>query len=346
MSSNREYRIRIRTTRRSLHESGKTICLRIFDASDRSSTDLLLEKSVSPPSSNVEQFVVQTKEKLGDVVQRLKLHTRERDERQQSSNERLFLQWIELTDLQNKRTFCFPVNDYLPSSLGDALELTEVYQDKSCEENKERSNQMKSYDIRTKTGHQGFLGIKSSINAQVYLKLFDVDHQSTDAFPLINSRFHERPFRSNQTDQFDVETPMNLGSLKKVELWHDGKKGTRLHCESLEITDRSNGQVYCFSIKGQPNLSSWSLLKIRVEHLDADGKLTLTDYQKGRCSDTRPHHLNAENEEDLTTLSSHSQATERRIAPARVSSSNLDVNQTLFKVRTRGLFSRKDDSHC
>ena len=256
MSSNREYRVRIRTSRRSLAESGKTISLRIFDGSEQSSSDLLLEKSLGQPTNGVEQFVVRTKEKLDGVVQRLKLHTRDdREDRPRSSNERVFLQWIELTDVQSKRTFCFPVNDYLPSSLGDALELTEVHQEKSCDEKQprsnEQSNQMKIFDIRTKTGHQGFLGIKSSINAQVYLKLFDTDQQSTDALPLLHSRFHERAFRSNQTDQFEVETPMNLGPLKKVELWHDGKKGTRLHCESLEITDRNNGQVYCFPIKGQ-----------------------------------------------------------------------------------------------
>jgi hypothetical protein len=63
--------------------------------------------------------------------------------------------------------------------------------------NKERANQTKNDDIRRKGDEQGFLAIKSSINAEV-------DHRSTKAFPVVQSRFPERPFRSNPTDQFEV----------------------------------------------------------------------------------------------------------------------------------------------
>jgi hypothetical protein len=69
--------------------------LGMFAGSDQSTSDLLREKSVSQSSSNVEQFLVQTREKLGDIFQRLELQRRERDDRPLALNEGLFLQWIE-----------------------------------------------------------------------------------------------------------------------------------------------------------------------------------------------------------------------------------------------------------
>ena len=87
--------------------------LGMFAGSDQSTSDLLREKSVSQSSSNVEQFLVQTREKLGDIFQRLELHRRERDDRPLASNERLFLQWIEWWPMcrTNERTWPFLVND-------------------------------------------------------------------------------------------------------------------------------------------------------------------------------------------------------------------------------------------
>lgn len=278
---NREYLVRIQTARNRFDDERKAISLRIFDQTDRSSEEILLDKSsrsnTSSNRNNIDEFRVRTKEKLGDTIRRLKLHTKNMMD-SKASTERLFLEWIELRDLNSKKSFCFPVDDYLPSSPGDALELTEVHQDQSCEDRNLQTNvkpstndrsemsrstvkndtnsiqtpntPAKLYDIRTKTGHQGFLGIKSLVKANVYLRLIDVNNRSSETFPLSKSRLHERPFRSNQTDQFEMATAMKLGPLKKVELWHDGQKGTQLHCDTLEITDRNNGQIYCFQIKG------------------------------------------------------------------------------------------------
>ena len=262
---NRDYLVRIKTARNRFDDDRKSISLRIFDQTNRVSEELLLDKSSKLKSSSerntIDEFRLRTNERLGDDLRRLKLHTKNVSTNDKSSNDRIFLQWIELKDSTTNRIFCFPVDDYLPSSPGDALELTEVHQDQSCEEMfNDRTNSISSnttsvklYDIRTKTGHQGFLGIKSLVKANVFLRLIDIHNQSSETFPLTMSRLHEHPFRSNQTDQFEMRTTMTLGPLKKVELWHDGKKGTKLHCDTLEITDRNNGQIYCFQIKGLIN---------------------------------------------------------------------------------------------
>jgi len=296
--STREYLVRIKTSRDNTNDYDRGIVLRIFDNTQHSSEEIILKKSESENQSsknkNIDVFHIQTRQKLGEIIQELKLHATNIDN-QRSENEkigRIFLKWIELTDLNTKHTFCFPVDDYLPSSPGDALELTEVHQDSICEENnqqeintknqktnirsqslhssssssksenktltEDKSKYTKLYDIRTKTGHQGFLGIKSLMKANVYLKLYDINHQSSEIFPLIKSRLHKRPFRSNQTDQFQMGTNIKLGPLKKVEIWHDGKKGIRLHCNTLEITDQSNGQIYCFQIKSKVFFMNYS----------------------------------------------------------------------------------------
>lgn len=239
----REFLIR---TKRSSGKTNKIIALRIFDDRNNTSEEILLTNSQT--SKNIDVFHIQTKEKLTDTIRRLKLNTKDQSSDHRKSS-RIFLHWIELTDLKTKQTFCFPVEDYLPSSSGDALELTEGHQDTICEGKEDQSNR-KLYDVRTKTGPKGFLGIQSTINANVYLRLVDTNNQTSETIPLSNSRLHRQPFRSNQTDQFEIETMKNLGALKKVELWHDGKKNTRFYCDTLEITDQSNGQIYCFQIKG------------------------------------------------------------------------------------------------
>lgn len=238
----REYLIR---TKRSSAKTTRIIALQIFDDLNHTSEEILLTNSQNSDSKkNIDVFHIQIKEKLTGTIRRLKLHTKD-----QLTENRIFLHWIELTDLKTKHTFCFPVEDYLPSSAGDTLELTEGHQDTICEGNDERISG-KAYDVRTKTGPKGFLGIQSTVNANVYLRLFDTNDQSSETILLDNSRLHKQPFRSNQTDQFEIATTNNLGTLKKVEFWHDGKKNTRFYCDTLEITDQSNGQIYCFQIKG------------------------------------------------------------------------------------------------
>jgi hypothetical protein len=255
----REFLVRTKISRGNTNDYDRVIVLRIFDDSNHASEEIILNHSESHNTKGIDVFNIRTEQKLGDIIRRLKLHTKYL-RNQQDKNERIFLKWIELTDRNTKHTFCFPVDDYLPLSRGDALELTEVHQDSICEENHQTKtnipteidlNEDKSkYDIRTKTGQQGFLGIKSLMKANVYLKFYDTNDQSSESIPLTKSRLHERPFRSNQTDQFEINTNTKLGPLKKVEIWHDGRKGTRLYCNTLEITDRSNGQIYCFRIKG------------------------------------------------------------------------------------------------
>lgn len=283
----RKYLIRIKTSHNYIEQE---IALRIFDDTQHESEQIILKKSQSENETNdkknINKFHIQTEQKLNDIIRRLKLHAINTSNKRSENDKtkRIFLKWIELTDLNTKNTFCFPVDDYLPSSPGDALELTEVHQNQICEENnqqeidtknqtsnlrsksphstsnlseikksnltEDKSKYTKFYDIRTKTGQQGFLGMKSLIKANVYLKLYDINNQSSESIPLSISNLHQKPFRSNQTDQFQIGTQNKLGPLKKVEIWHDGKKGIRLHCDTLEITDLNNGQIYCFQIKG------------------------------------------------------------------------------------------------
>jgi hypothetical protein len=284
--STREYLVRIKSSPGNASNDERVISVRLFDDQDQASEEIIL-KNVE--SQDIDVFRVRTEQQLSDRIQRLKLHTSNvRQQRSEpKSNQRVFLKWIELTDLRTKRTFCFAVGDYLPSSLGDALELTEVHEDKPCDAKKRDDTIVRSsdrsqstlrirnltqmdrnarrgisrtdvreenrnlYDVRTKTGHQGFFGIKSLLKANVYVQLYDVHQQSSEPILLKLSRLHEQPFRSNQTDQFEVSTRTKLDTLKKVEVWHDGEKGTRFHCDTLEITDRSNGQMYCFRIEGK-----------------------------------------------------------------------------------------------
>ncbi|CAF4483957.1 unnamed protein product [Rotaria socialis] len=350
--STRQFLVRTNTSSSDINSDENVIMLRILDDMHHVSEEIILRKSESQTKSvenkNIDIFHVRTQQELGETIRKLKLHTKNtsNSSSKDDENERIFLKWIELTDLSTKRKFCFPVNDYLPSSSGDALELTEVHQDGTCDdnyqkeankkysnvENNKREKQMinnqpndylqsiystmntsefdinngnklanattkqlttteeklkyaKLYDIRTKTAHQGFLGIKSLVKANVFVKLYDIHQQTSESIPLTMSRLHQRPFRSNQTDQFQVGTNIKLDSLKKVEMWHDGKKGTRLHCDTLEITDQSNGQIYCFQIN---------------EYLENNTKLILTDYDNCRCLDIHLEHQNLSTENTTT----------------------------------------------
>jgi hypothetical protein len=410
--STREFLIRTKTSRGNLNDYEKVIALRIFDDTHHASEEIILKKSdrqnQSVQNKNIDVFQIRTQQKLSESIRRLKLHTTN-TRSQRSETERIFLKWIELTDLNTKHTFCFPVDDYLPSSPGDALELTEVHRDSICEENNQeetnpkylnveknrtpkkttshqsndrsssvrtttnssdsdtdsetksntqtaKSKYNKLYDIRTKTGHQGFLGIKSLMKANVYLKLYDSNNQSSEAMPLNISRLHQRPFRSNQTDQFQIGTNTKLGPLKKVEIWHDGKKGTQLHCDTLEITDQSNGQIYCFQIKGKFFIHRSDIPEIYLDYLDGDTKLMLTDYDDRRCIDIKSDHQQSskkdtftyQNREDEVSIPSSIAATKNQLSPIKqkktsstisssatsITSSNAD--QTLYKIRTRG----------
>ncbi|CAF4049780.1 unnamed protein product [Rotaria sp. Silwood2] len=399
--STREFLIRTKTSTGDINNYEKVVTLRIFDDMHHASEEIILKKSESQNQSlenkNINVFHVRTQQKLGETILKLKLHSTNIGNSQYANdkNERIFLKWIELTDLYSKSKFCFPVEDYLPSSPGDALELTEVHQDSTCEENnqqdvaihttinsskldtnnenkavktfntsvtitEDKSKYVKLYDIRTKTAHQGFLGIKSLMTANVYVKLYDIHHQSSESIPLTASRLHERPFRSNQTDQFQVGTIIKLGPLKKVEIWHDGKKGTRLHCDTLEITDQSNGQIYCFQIKGEfiIDYSNITIDRCTLEYLDSDTKLTLTDYDNRRCLDIHSEHqksptkdvITYQNKEDDVSILSNTAQIKKQLLPVTqqktsltnlssaitsIVSSNVNMNQTLFKVRTR-----------
>ena len=303
----REFLVRLRLLGSTVNERDKVIALRIFDDQHNASEEILLESTLRQPQgsdkNDVDVFLIRSDSKLSDRIRRLHLHTNylASSRRAQDKNDRTFLHWIELVDQTTKRMFCFPVDDYLPASSGDALELTTVHQDRSCEatsrtalEDQRRqasttndgslstvdksdlsrvkatrersgihpssvqtalapkaSGYARLYDVRTETGHQGFLGIKSLMKARVFLKLHDVHGQFSEIFLLSESRLHKKPFRSNQTDQFQVGTSLQLGPLTKVEMWHDGAKGVQLHCDTLEITDLTNGRIYCFRIKGR-----------------------------------------------------------------------------------------------
>jgi hypothetical protein len=70
----------------------------------------------------------------------------------------------------------------------------------------------------------------------------------------------------------------------------------------------------------------------------------LTDYDNRRCLDIHSKHqksskqdaITYENKEDETSTSSSISAIQKMTPSNSVTSSNADVNQTLFKVRTRG----------
>ena len=138
-SAKREFLVRIKTLRGNVNEGEKVIALRLFDDQQAASEEILLEKSLrqrqASDKNDIDVFLIRTDEKLSDRIRRLKLHTNSvgSSRRVQDKNDRIFLHWIELVDQKTKRTFCFPVDDYLPASSGDALELTTVHQDTNCE---------------------------------------------------------------------------------------------------------------------------------------------------------------------------------------------------------------------
>lgn len=259
--SSREYLIRTKISHGLISDYEKILSIRIFDNSNHASEQITLEHQNSSNSTNIDTFSIRTKEKLSDNIQRIKIHSQnisESKSNQEKKHRRIFMKWIEINDIQTNKIFCFPVDDYLPSSIGDALELTEIHRDQTCEHSKTiattndlRSNYGKSYDVRTKIGRQGFLGLGSTVDAYVYLKLNDIHNQQSEVLPLIKSNLHKKPFRSNQTDQFEINTKANLDLLKTVELSHDGGNKTKLHFDTLELTDQTNGQIYCFQIKGE-----------------------------------------------------------------------------------------------
>lgn len=318
MLSIREFLVRTKTSGTNENKDEKVIKLHIIDEMNHESDDITLKISESlneiVENKKISVFHVRTQQELGETIRKIKLHTSSvrKSSSENATKTPLFLEWIELIDFKAERKFYFPVDDYLPSSPGDVLELSVVHQNPISEEDKkqyfsieylnkknnhieeskskiqshdhlksikfrkklsesdtsienntvnmhtnqhniveQRSTYSKLYDIRTKTAHQGFLGINSATKANVFVKFHDINQTVSESIPLTVSRLHKRPFRSNQTDQFQVGTNVKLGQLKKIEIWHDGKKGTRLHCGTIEITDQSNGQIYCFQVNGE-----------------------------------------------------------------------------------------------
>ena len=329
--SSREYTIRTKLSHGVLSDYEKILLLKIFDDANHASEQIILEHQNSSDSNHIETFSVRINENLTENIEKLKIHSRNRD-RSQTNDEkhrRIFMKWIEITDSQTKQIFCFPVDDYLPSSIGDALELTEVHRDQSCQNSKQtittnnlQSNYGKSYDVRTKIGRQGFLGLGSTVNAYVYLKLTDIHDQTSDVLPLIKSNLHKKPFRSNQTDQFEINTKTNLDLLKTVEVFHDGGNKTKLHFDTLEITDQNNGQIYCFQIK---------------DYLRGETTLVLDKYIDQRCLKTNSNSRKTSDMDSNSDDESNSKILPSAI-PTRSQLSAERSNQSLFKIRTRGLF--------
>ncbi len=88
---------------------------------------------------------------------------------------------------------------------------------------------------------------------------------------------------------------------------------------------------------------------MHLEYLDGDTKLILTDYDNRRCIEihSKKDQITYENVQDETSISSipvqtKSQLLQKPSVPISnsITSSNTDVNQTLFKVRTKGYLTK------
>jgi len=83
-----------------------------------------------------------------------------------------------------------------------------------------------------------------------------------------------------------------------------------------------------------------------LEYLDGDTKLILTDYDNRRCIEihSKKDQITYENVQDEASISvqTKSQLLQKLSVPISnsITSSNTDINQTLFKVRTKGYLTK------
>jgi len=82
-----------------------------------------------------------------------------------------------------------------------------------------------------------------------------------------------------------------------------------------------------------------------LEYLDGDTKLILTDYDNRRCIEihSKKDSITYQNVQDETSISSISVQTKNQLLQTTsipisnsIISSNTNINQTLFKIRTKG----------
>ncbi|CAF1350708.1 unnamed protein product, partial [Adineta steineri] len=243
-----EFLIRIKTSDKNINDYNKIISLRIYDDKHQSSEEIILKKS-EIENENINIYHIRIQQKLNETIQRLKLHSIQIHQQQQSEddnkNERIFLKWIELNDLSTNRTFCFPINDYLPSSPGDVLELTKVYQDKICETNTDNQTLFK---IRTRVGHKGLLAFHiSGTDVKVYIRLYEGEKVSDDIL-LNNSLTHNNPFESGHTDVFEIGVSQDIRSPDRIEIFSNEKKHDGLYLKWIEIMNMNTLERKCFPV--------------------------------------------------------------------------------------------------
>ncbi|NXI25844.1 LOXH1 protein, partial [Sterrhoptilus dennistouni] len=98
------------------------------------------------------------------------------------------------------------------------------------------------YTIKVYTGDKRGAGT----DANVHIILFGNEDKS-EVFQLAHSLEHQNPFERGKVDTFKIKTK-NLGSLRSIEIGHDGKGfASGWFLEKVEITEEAGNSMHCFN---------------------------------------------------------------------------------------------------
>lgn len=93
-------------------------------------------------------------------------------------------------------------------------------------------------------------------------------------------------FEQGATDTFNIDTPADLGTLKRLKIWTDGAGfGSAWHLDTVVVTCKADGRKYWFYC------GSWLDSKHGLERMldasDIDIRTAMVKYKVGACNSVR-----------------------------------------------------------
>ncbi|CAF1098753.1 unnamed protein product, partial [Adineta ricciae] len=215
------------------------VYLRIHDRSGHTSEPISLRRStkLSKPfeSGQIDSFDIGTKTSM-ESISKLELYHDGTDHSHGWN-----VEYVNILDNTNGRSYCFPVDRWLRNS--EHLILKDFKLNVSCEELKQK--QKRSFTVRTKTGSQ----VEAASTTPIYLRLFDDKSQKSEKIRLKQKAKDTHRFQFGSIDEFHITSDQPLNNLTAIEISHNADKYQGWYAEWISITDNDTNQTYCFPIQ-------------------------------------------------------------------------------------------------
>lgn len=155
---------------------------------------------------------------------------------------RWFCDFVELKNCQTNEIKCFTVHQWLDENPNKNSFSMTNYENIQCDQKKFGQ----FYKIRMKINETNL-----SSNNRVFtsMKLFGKSHQ-TEQISLNQTIDNLESFqRNNFIDTFEIRSNVKLNSIEKIEFYYYFQSNNgNFSLEWIEITNLSNGNLYCFPV--------------------------------------------------------------------------------------------------